>query len=78
MTAGSQRSFFHSVESASGEEHHALVVVLGSFPDLDILHGMTLEEIIVINEVHLHARCLQRGHFQNQRMVVVVNRDVGA
>ena len=39
---------------------------------------MTLKEIIIVDEINLHARRLQSSHFQNQRMVVVVDGDIGA
>ena len=70
--------FFNGLHRSTGKEYKPLVVFLRSKTYFYILLGMTLKEIIIVDEINLHARRLQSSHFQNQRMVVVVDGDIGA
>ena len=61
------------LKSTTNEEDRSLVVIVGLRLGVCIEETLTLEEIIVVDKVHLHTCCGEGGHLDDQRMIVVVD-----
>ena len=71
--------FLHRFDDATGKEDTAIVVVVAKHAFF-VIHQVLLlrEEIVVVDEINLHPRLLDGGHFDNQRVVRIIDDEVHA
>ena len=67
--------FLQRFEHAAGIEDGAFSIVF-IFLSVFVGHEALVEVVVVVDEVNLHACNLDGGHFDDERMVSVVNHDV--
>ena len=67
--------FFHRFDSSLAEEGHALGIVFKRFAVFVFKYLFAFEELLVVEEIDLQARIGQRGDFDEQRIIVVINDD---
>ena len=75
---GTPAQFLYGLKDTACKENGALVVVAVVIAVGIACHETVVEIVVVVNEVYLHAGCLQRCHLDDQRVVSVVNDEVHA
>jgi hypothetical protein len=74
--AGIPTQFFDCLEDTPGKESRPLIVVFEKFTVFVFKFRFSLEIVIIIYEIYLHACLLNGGHFDNQWAVGVVDDNV--
>ena len=70
--------FFYGFQYASSKEDGAFIVVWKQLSIAVFQHGFSLKIFIVIDEIHLHASGRDRGYFDDQGMIRVIDHQVHA
>ena len=76
--AGFPTKFFHRFDGSAGKKYAAFVVCFRRQVGFQSFVRSALEVVFVVDEIYLHSCWLQRGDFDDQRMVGVVDDQVHA
>ncbi len=75
---GAPAELADGLDSASDEENGAFVVYFGPVYGFMLCRVVAVEKVIVVDKIYLQACGLQCGHFNDERVVGVVNDNVHA
>src|SRR3712207_9110372 len=75
---GAPAQFFHRFQHASGIEYSATVVVVIFHTVFIYYLQSVLKVVVIIYEIYLHAGRLDRSHFDDERMIGVIDNQIHA
>ena len=75
---GRPTKLFNSFQNSATEKDRTLIIVCKEFAFVVSHNGLTLEVFFIVDEVYLHASRLNRGHFDDEWMIGIVNNEVHA
>ena len=73
---GRPSEFFYCFQSAFAEEYHTLCIIVEEMVLVVAEYCLAFEIILVIHEIYLQAGIRQRGHFNDERVIVFINNNV--